>query len=97
MLQRTFSSHGRLKPNAARTYAQVADAPSRTSRTSSSVCGWKRHMNASISTRPARSAASNARSTCAGSRAIGFSHSTCLPASSARIDHSTCIEFGSGM
>ena len=54
-------------------------------------------MNASIRTRPARSAASNARSTCAGSRAIGFSHSTCLPASSERIDHSTCIAFGSGI
>ena len=41
-------------------------------------------MNASISTRPARSAASKAASTSAGWRDSGFSHSTCLPASSAR-------------
>ena len=54
-------------------------------------------MNASISTRPARSAASKASSTCAGSRDSGFSHRTCLPASSACTDHGTCIEFGSGM
>ena len=53
-------------------------------------------MNASASTRPARSAASNAASACSGWRVSGFSHSTCLPASSARIDHSTCSEFGSG-
>ena len=54
-------------------------------------------MNASISSRPARSAASNAASTSAGRRDSGFSHSTCLPASSARSDHGRCIEFGSGM
>jgi hypothetical protein len=54
-------------------------------------------MNASISTRPERSAASNARSTSAGWRVSGFSLSTCLPASSAWTDHSTCIEFGSPM
>ena len=54
-------------------------------------------MNASISSRPARSAASNAASASAARRVSGFSHSTCLPASSALIDHGTCSEFGSGM
>ena len=54
-------------------------------------------MNASISTRSARSAASKACSTSAGTRVSGFSHSTCLPASSARTVHGTCMEFGSGM
>ena len=54
-------------------------------------------MNASASTRPAASAASNARSTGSTERASGFSQSTCLPASSARTDHSTCIELGSEM
>ena len=53
-------------------------------------------MNASLSTRPALSAASKARSTSATERDIGFSQSTCLPASSARTDHSTCSELGSG-
>ena len=47
-------------------------------------------MNASISTRPVRSAhVEGACATSRGSRPIGFSQRTCLPASSARIDHST--------
>ncbi len=52
-------------------------------------------MNASMSTRPARSAAAKARSAAAAVRASGFSHSTCLPASSARIDHGACRALGS--
>ena len=54
-------------------------------------------MNASLSRRPVRSAASNAASTSSGCRVNGFSHRTCLPASSALIDHSACIVFGSEM
>ena len=54
-------------------------------------------MNASVSTRPAASAASKARSTFSTERASGFSQSTCLPASSACTDQSTCSEFGSEM
>jgi hypothetical protein len=54
-------------------------------------------MKASISSRPACSAASKASSASAAVRASGFSHSTCLPASSARIDHGTWSEFGSEM
>ena len=48
---------------------------------------WRvcRHMNASMSTRPARSAASNASTTSSGCREYGFSHRTCLPAASAVI------------
>ena len=54
-------------------------------------------MKASDSSRPARSAASNAASISSGWRESGFSQSTCLPASTARIDHSQCIVFGSEM
>ena len=61
------------------------------------VCGLWRYMNASLSSGPARSAASNAASTSSGWRDSGFSQSTCLPASSALIDHSQCIVFGSEM
>ena len=54
-------------------------------------------MNASLRSRPVRSAASNAASTSSAWRESGFSQSTCLPASSALIDHSQCIVFGSEM
>ena len=74
--------------------AALPTARSRTSSRSRCACGWWRHMNASASTRPARSAASNAACASSGRRVSGFSHSTCLPASSARIDHGTCSEFG---
>ena len=54
-------------------------------------------MKASLSSRPVRSAASNAVSTSSGCRVKGFSQRTCFPASSALIDHSTCIVFGNEM
>jgi hypothetical protein len=54
-------------------------------------------MNASVSSRPARSAASNASSTSLARLLNGFSQMTCLPASAERIDHSRCIVFGSEM
>jgi hypothetical protein len=82
--------------NAARTSRSSPTAPSASSERSRRACGWWRHMNPSASTRPARSAASNAALACSGWRVSGFSHSTCLPAWSARIDHSMCSEFGSG-
>ena len=45
---------------------QLADRAALDELSSRFDCGWWRHMNASISSRPARSAASNARSTSAG-------------------------------
>ena len=72
-------------------------APSSTSVFSREVCGLWRYMNASLSSRPARSAASKASSTSSTERDIGFSHSTCLPASTDRIDHSQWRLFGSEM
>ena len=54
-------------------------------------------MNASMSTRPAASAASNASSTSAGMRVYGFSQRTCFPAASALSVHSWCMPFGSEM
>ena len=92
-----FASSVMVKLNAARTTRTSPTAPPRTSSTSCAVCGLWRYMNASVSTRPSRSATSKARSTSSGCRLSGFSQRTCFPASSARIDHSTCIEFGSGL
>jgi hypothetical protein len=58
------------------------------------VCGWQRYMNASISIRPAASAAANIASASTVVTANGFSHRTCFPAFSASIVQSRCIEFG---
>jgi len=54
------------------------------------VCGWWRHIRASMQTSPCRSATSKDGLDQLGFPLIGFSQSTCLPASSARIVHSTC-------
>ena len=67
--------------------AAARPPPRRRARGSRRACAWWRHMNASASTSPARSAASKAASASSGRRVSGFSQSTCLPASSARIDH----------
>ncbi len=82
------------KLNCARTTRTGPTAPSPTSLSSSCVCGWCRHMNASESTSPSRSATSNASSTSSGCGDSGFSQSTCLPASRARMLHSTCMRIG---
>ena len=82
--------------NAARIIRSGPTASAATSSCSLRACAWWRHMNASASTRPLRSAASKAASASSGRRVSGFSQSTCLPASSARIDHGTCSELGSG-
>ncbi len=54
-------------------------------------------MKASISTRPARRAASSMRRASAAERPMGFSQSTCLPASRAAIVHSAWRWLGSGL
>src|SRR6202142_4597364 len=59
--------------------------------------GVWRHMNASMSTRPAAAAASKASATWAGCREYGFSQSTCLPAASARKVQGWWSEFGRQM
>ena len=59
--------------------------------------GWYRQWKASISTRPARSAASAMRSASSAFEASGFSQSTCLPASRARMVHSQWSPLGSGL
>ncbi len=63
----------------------------------SAVCGAWRHMNASMSTSPRRSASFQAVSASSGLRVYGFSQSTCLPAASARIVHSWWSAFGSAI
>ncbi len=85
------------KLNAARIIRTRPTAPSLTSSDSRFVCGLWRYMNASISRRPARSAASNAACTSAVRRLSGFSHSTCFPALSAFTVQSTWSAFGSEM
>jgi hypothetical protein len=90
-----FASPLTVKLNAARTTRSAPIAPLSTRSFRRAVCGLCRYMNASIRSRPARSAVSNARSTSSGRRLSGFSQRTCFPASNARIDHSTWSELGS--
>ena len=92
----------RTSYSAVRTNAKVArmtwSGPSSGTRPSiRSACGWWRHMNASWSTRPAASAASQAISTSSACRVYGFSQRTCLPAASAVIVQGWWSEFGSEM
>ena len=72
-------------------------APSATSDWTRVHSGWRRYMNASISTTPARRQPSIISPASAVVRASGFSHSTCLPAEAARSVHGACRWLGSGM
>ena len=94
---RTLSWSNSGKLNVVRISRSRPIAPCSTSERAAAACGWWRHMNASITITPARSAASQASSASAACREYGFSTSTCLPASIAFSVHSWCIPFGSEM